>query len=115
MDCTEVAMELKNRTCEPCLGGVPPLSKEAAQAMLGSVPGWELNRDGTRLSRHFTFADFIEAQSFAVKVGELAEAEAHHPVLSYTWGYCDVLFYTHKIGGLHENDFIMAAKANALT
>jgi len=107
-------MELNSRTCEPCRGGVPPLSREAAQAMLASVPGWELNLDATRLSRHFTFTDFIQAQAFAVKVGELAEIEAHHPVLSYTWGYCDVVFYTHKIGGLHENDFIMAAKVNSL-
>ncbi|HCS13305.1 MAG: pterin-4-alpha-carbinolamine dehydratase [Zetaproteobacteria bacterium CG06_land_8_20_14_3_00_59_53] len=107
-------MDLKSRTCEPCKGGVPPLSKEAAQAMLDAVPGWELNRDATRLSRHFSFGNFIEAQTFALKVGELAEAEGHHPVLNYTWGYCDVLFYTHKIGGLHENDFIMAAKVSAL-
>lgn len=108
-------MKLKSRSCEPCRGGVPPLSREAAQAMLADVPGWELNRDATRLSRHFSFADFAEAQAFAVKVGGLADAEGHHPVLSYTWGWCDVLFYTHKIGGLHENDFIMAAKVNALS
>jgi len=107
-------MALKNQSCEPCRGGVPPLTFEAAKAMLEEVPGWELNRNGTRLSRHFSFADFAEAQAFALKVGELAESEGHHPVLTYTWGYCDVLFYTHKIGGLHENDFIMAAKVNAL-
>lgn len=108
-------MRLNQRSCEPCRGGTPPLSKEAAQAMLDKVPGWVLNPDGTRLSRHFTFNDFAAAQAFAVQVGELAENEGHHPVLSYTWGYCDVLFYTHKIGGLHENDFIMAAKVNALS
>jgi len=108
-------MALKNQSCKPCSGGVPPLTLEAAKAMLADVPGWELNRDGTRLSRHVSFADFAAAQAFAVKVGELAEREGHHPVLTYTWGYCDVLFYTHKIGGLHENDFIMAAKVNALT
>ena len=107
-------MALKNQSCEPCRGGVPPLTFEAAKAMLEEVPGWELNRNGTRLSRHFSFADFAEAQAFALKVGELAESEGHHPVLTYTWGYCDVLFYTHKIGGLHENDFIMAAKVSAL-
>ncbi len=107
-------MALNDRSCEPCRGGVPPLTVKAAQAMLGEVPGWELNRVGTRLSRHFSFPDFASAQAFALRVGELAEAEGHHPVLSYTWGYCDVQFYTHKIGGLHENDFIMAAKVNAL-
>ena len=107
-------MVLKNQSCEPCHGGVSPLTLAAAQAMLTEVPGWELNRNGTRLSRHFVFADFAAAQAFAVKVGTLAESEGHHPVLAYTWGYCDVVFYTHKTGGLHENDFIMAAKVNAL-
>jgi len=107
-------MALKNQSCEPCRGGVSPLTLAVAQAMLNQVPGWELNRDGTRLSRHFVFTDFGAAQAFAVQVGELAESEGHHPVLTYTWGYCDVVFYTHKIGGLHENDFIMAAKVNAL-
>jgi len=107
-------MELNEQACKPCQGGIAPLTLEQAQAMLVDVPGWELNKDGTRLSRHFSFADFITAQAFALRVGELAECEGHHPVLSYSWGYCDVVFYTHKIGGLHENDLIMAAKLNAL-
>ncbi len=107
-------MELNDQACKPCQGGIAPMTLEAAQAMLADVPGWELNRDGTRLSHHFSFADFVMAQAFALRVGELAEAEGHHPVLSYSWGYCDVVFYTHSIGGLHENDFIMAAKVNSL-
>lgn len=107
-------MALTNRSCEPCNDGASPLTLDVAQGMMKEVPGWELNRDGTRLSRHFTFADFAAAQAFAVQVGEIAESQGHHPVLTYTWGYCDVLFYTHEIGGLHENDFIMAAKVNAL-
>ncbi len=107
-------MTLKNKTCEPCRGGVPPLTLDAAQAMLANVPAWVLNASGTRLSRRFEFTDFATAQAFAVKVGEASDTEGHHPVLSYSWGYCEVVFYTHKIGGLHENDFIMAAKVNAL-
>jgi len=107
-------MKLKDKTCAPCRGGVPPLTKEAAQALLADVPAWELNADGTRLSRRFEFADFAAAQAFAINVGECAEAENHHPVLTYSWGFCEVVFYTHKIGGLHENDFVMAAKVNAL-
>jgi len=108
-------MALKNQTCEPCHGGIPALSREAAQAMLDDVPGWELNADGTRLSRRFEFPDFATAQAFAVKVGDCADTAGHHPVLTYSWGYCNVVFYTHKIGGLHKNDFIMAARVNALT
>jgi len=110
----EDIMGLKQQACKPCQGGEAPLSLEAAQAMLADVSGWELNREATRLSRHFSFADFVTAQAFALRVGELAEREGHHPVLSYSWGYCDVVFYTHSIGGLHENDFIMAAKVNSL-
>ncbi len=105
---------LKDKKCVPCQGGVPPLTLEAARALLPHVPSWELNEDGTRLQRTFKFPDFASAQEFARKVGELAESEGHHPVLTYSWGYCTVVFYTHKIGGLHENDFIMAAKVNAL-
>ncbi|MDX8391308.1 MAG: 4a-hydroxytetrahydrobiopterin dehydratase [Mariprofundaceae bacterium] len=107
-------MKMKDKTCAPCRGGVPPLTKEAAQAMLADVSAWELNTEGTQLLRRFEFTDFAAAQAFAVKVGECADGENHHPVLTYSWGYCDVVFYTHKIGGLHENDFIMAAKVNAL-
>jgi len=90
------------------------MSSDAARAMLASVSGWELNATATKLSRTFTFSDFMQAQSHAVRVGEIAEAENHHPDISYGWGYCTVVFYTHKIGGLHENDFIMAAKVNDL-
>jgi len=82
--------------------------------MLAQVPGRELIEDGIKLRRSFAFSDFLEAQAFAVQVGAVAESESHHPDISYGWGYCTVVFYTHKIGGLHENDFIMAAKVNAL-
>jgi len=107
-------MSLKDKTCVPCQGGVPSLTPEAARAMLSKVPAWELNDEGTRLSRTFKFPDFSLAQAFTVKVGDVSDAEGHHPVLTYSWGYCTVVFYTHKIGGLHENAFIMAAKVNAL-
>ncbi len=107
-------MSLKDKNCIPCRGGVPPMTAEAARAILSAVPAWELNHAGTRLSRTFKFPDFLQAQAFAVKVGNISDAEGHHPELTYSWGYCTVVFYTHKIGGLHENDFIMAAKVNAL-
>ncbi len=107
-------MKLKDKNCAPCRGGVPPLTPEAARALLPGVPAWELSEDGNRLARTFKFPDFAQAQAFARKVGDLSDREGHHPVLTYSWGYCTVVFYTHKIGGLHENDFIMAAKVNAL-
>jgi len=110
----EVMMKLKDKPCEPCRGGVPPLTPQAAQAMLSNVSGWTLNASGTRLSRRFEFPDFASAQAFSVRVGEVSDTEGHHPVLTLSWGYCEVVFYTHKIGGLHENDFIMAAKVDAL-
>jgi len=90
------------------------MSEADARARLAQVPGWELAEGGGRLARRFSFPDFASAMAFAVEVGELAEKEGHHPDITFGWGYCNLLFYTHKIGGLHENDFIMAAKANAL-
>jgi len=91
------------------------MAKDEAEQRLADVPGWELIDDAQKLSRTFTFGNFIEAQAFAIRVGEISEAQNHHPVITYSWGWCSVVFYTHKIGGLHENDFIMAAKINALS
>jgi len=107
--------KLQHQSCVPCQGGMRPMDSAEAKAMLASVPGWELNATATKLCRTFTFANFMQAQQHAVRTGEISEAENHHPDISYGWGYCTVVFYTHKIGGLHENDFIMAAKVNALT
>ncbi|MDX8402087.1 MAG: 4a-hydroxytetrahydrobiopterin dehydratase [Mariprofundaceae bacterium] len=106
---------LSARRCVPCKGGVAPMTPAEAEAMLFDTPGWALVDEATRLRRSFRFDDFMQAQDFAVRVGELAEREGHHPDICYGWGWCTVVFYTHKIGGLHENDFIMAAKVNALT
>jgi 4a-hydroxytetrahydrobiopterin dehydratase len=107
-------MELNDKHCIPCQGGVPPLTESAAQAMMAQVPGWELIDGGARLRRTFTSTNFARAQAMALTVGELAETENHHPDICYGWGYCTVVFFTHKIGGLHENDFIMAAKVSRL-
>ncbi len=107
-------MDLAAKTCVPCRGGIPPLPEDEAVELLDQAPGWSLTHEATRLARDFRFADFVEALAFVDKVGALAEAEGHHPDISFGWGYCTVVFYTHKIHGLHENDFIMAAKTNAL-
>lgn len=107
-------MGLTQKTCIPCQGGIPPLSYPEAEKLLAQVPGWSLTHDGTRLERRFTFPDFATALEFVNEVGDLSEEEGHHPDISLGWGYATVVYYTHKIQGLHENDFIMAAKVNQL-
>lgn len=90
------------------------MTMEEAKARMDQVPGWELNEDGTRIERCFSFGNFRTALDFVNDVGELAEAEGHHPEIHFGWGYCRIEIYTHKIAGLHENDFILAAKINRL-
>jgi 4a-hydroxytetrahydrobiopterin dehydratase len=107
-------MSLTAKTCTPCRGGVPPLGREEARRLLVETPGWTLDESATRIERAFVFPDFAAALAFVDRVGALAEAEGHHPDITFGWGYCRLVFYTHKIKGLHENDFVMAAKVNAL-
>ncbi len=107
-------MDLTAKTCVPCQGGIPPLVRDAAEKFLEETPEWTLSDNADRIERKFSFSDFAQAMAFAVKIGELAESEGHHPDLGVGWGYCTVLLYTHKISGLHENDFIRAAKVDAL-
>jgi 4a-hydroxytetrahydrobiopterin dehydratase len=107
-------MELTQKACVPCQGGVPPLTPAEAKGYLEQVPGWQLSETGDRIRRRFKFGDFQAALDFVNQVGAAAEAEGHHPDIAFGWGYAEVTFFTHKIKGLHENDFIMAAKVNAL-
>jgi 4a-hydroxytetrahydrobiopterin dehydratase len=106
--------ELATKTCTPCRGGVPPLGRAEAEAYLEQADEWQLLDDGKRIERRFKFKNFREALAFVDRVGALAEAEGHHPDISFGWGYAAVSLHTHKIRGLHENDFIMAAKINRL-
>ncbi|WP_421621362.1 4a-hydroxytetrahydrobiopterin dehydratase [Alkalilimnicola ehrlichii] len=105
-------MSLTDKVCTACQGGVEPMDEAAAQRYLAEVPGWELTHAGTRIERHFKTGDFATALGFTQTVGELAEQEDHHPQITLGWGFVQVELYTHKIGGLHENDFILAAKIN---
>ena len=105
---------LTAKKCTPCQGGIPPLSMEAAEQYLPKVSGWQLLENATKIKRTFTFKNFMEALDFAQRVGELCEVQGHHPDIGIGWGYCRIEFQTHKINGLHENDFIMAAKVNRL-
>ncbi|MCH7554731.1 MAG: 4a-hydroxytetrahydrobiopterin dehydratase [Proteobacteria bacterium] len=105
---------LTAKACVPCRGGVPPLTEDQAKRYLGETPNWALDGAATRIERRFAFGDFVEALDFVNRVGALAEEQGHHPDISFGWGYCNVVLYTHKIKGLHENDFIMAAKIDQL-
>lgn len=109
-----MAQELAGKTCEPCRGGVAAMSRAEAEAHLPAIPGWTLGEEPLRLTRRLSFADFKTAQDFALRVGAVCEAEGHHADIAYGWGYCAVTFWTHKINGLHENDFIMAARVDRL-
>ncbi|RJP18752.1 MAG: 4a-hydroxytetrahydrobiopterin dehydratase [Deltaproteobacteria bacterium] len=85
-----------------------------ASVRISAVPGWLLEEGGGGIRREFRFRNFADAIGFAVRVGGIAEIEGHHPDLSVGWGYCTVRFRTHAVRGLHENDFIMAAKVDRL-
>lgn len=108
---TEALIE---KTCTPCRGGVPPLTREEAERFRAQAPAWELLDDAHRIERSFRFRNFGEALAFVSRVGDLAEAEGHHPDIRFGWGYAAVSLRTKKIKGLHENDFIMAAKIDRL-
>lgn len=105
-------MSLADKKCVPCRGGVPPLEWPRVQELLYQLkPGWHVNSQG-HLERAYAFPDFARALAFADKVGAIAEEEGHHPDLSIAWGKCKVEIWTHKIDGLTESDFYLAAKAD---
>jgi 4a-hydroxytetrahydrobiopterin dehydratase len=105
---------LAEKTCTPCRGGVPPLTPEEAEGYRGQAPDWSLMDGATRVERRFRFTNFREAFAFVARTAELAEAEGHHPDITFGWGYATVSLRTKKIKGLHENDFIMAAKLDRI-
>lgn len=109
----ELDNELSNRECVPCLKSLPPFSKDQIDAHLSQLEGWDLV-SGFRLEKIFKFRDFREALDFTNRVGLLAERQQHHPNIYLTWGKVMVSLYTHKIGGLHLNDFILAAKIDRI-
>jgi len=108
--------KLAQMKCTPPRGDEPALSEEEIERMMSQVPEWEVvEEDGVKkLERTFEFGNFAEAQTFTNRVGKIAEEEGHHPVITLTWGEATITWYTHKIEGLHQNDFIMAAKTDEL-
>ena len=109
------ATELTAKKCAPCEGGVPALKSHEVSRLQAAVPQWRLTGDGKRIARSWRVKDFTDGLEFFRRVGELAEAEGHHPDLHLT-GYRDVAIelWTHAAGGLTENDFILAAMIDAL-
>lgn len=104
---------LRHRRCVPCEGGVPKLPGETVRKLLAELDGWRAV-DDHHLRKVYVFPDFKTALAFVDRVGELAESEGHHPDIHLSWGRVEVETYTHAIGGLSENDFILAAKIDAL-
>lgn len=103
-------MHLEHKHCTPCRGGISPLTPDEAAGRQHAVPEWTLQQSSTCLVRRFEFADYAAALAFVTAISAIAEDEGHHPDVCFGWGYANVTLYTHKISGLHENDFIMAAK-----
>jgi len=105
-------MDLSKKRCLPCEGGIPPLGEAEIARLLPEVPGWVV-RDG-RLARTFHFENFRQAMAFLNRVADEAEAEGHHPDFSVHYRRVDMQIWTHAVGGLTENDFILAARIDRL-
>jgi len=105
---------LASQTCSACHKDAPRLTSDEIDQLLPELSEWQiLERDGImQLQRHFTFRNFAQALSFTNRVGELAESQGHHPAITTEWGKATVTWWTHKIRGLHRNDFIMASKTD---
>ena len=109
-------MALGEMKCEPCRGGMPPLTDAEINQYYTQLQSWSVvEKDGIkRLEKSFKFKDFAEALAFTNSVGDIAEKQGHHPDILTEWGKVTISWWTHKINGLHRNDFIMAAKTDAL-
>ena len=106
--------QLAQRRCEPCRGGIPPMHPATVVDWLLYLPGWDQSDDYTKIRKTFRFRDFATALAFVNRLGEAAEEQDHHPDLFLAWGMVEVILWTHKIKGLSESDFIMAAKTEVL-
>ncbi len=107
-------MDYASKRCVPCEGGIPAFTPGEVEVAARSVSGWEVRDGHKKLHRHLRFADFREAMRFVNAMAELAEAEGHHPDFCVHFSTVDVTLWTHAVGGLSENDFILAAKLDAL-
>ena len=94
--------------CKPCSGTDTPMDIELSTKKLKDLNSWEITDNGKKIKKDFKFKDFVTTLSFVNKVGNISEENGHHPDIYFTWGKCTIKIYTHKINGLHENDFILA-------
>ena len=105
--------ELADRECVPCRGGVPPMESEQIREFSAQLSGWQTINDH-HLQKAYTFKNFREALDFVDRISELAEEQGHHPDICFGWGKADITIWTHKIDGLTESDFVLAAKIDRL-
>jgi len=106
-------MSLSRKECVPCKGGVPPLKGAELAQLKEQVDGWDVIEEH-HISKTYKFSDFVKALAFVNKVGEIAEEQGHHPDIFLTWGKASIKTWTHKINGLTESDFILAAKIDEI-
>ena len=109
--------ELFNKKCVPCEGGIPGFNISEIHKYLKMVDGWEVKADESEiyyLIKEFKFKNFLESQNFVNKVSSISETEGHHPDIWFGWGYAKIKIFTHTIKGLHESDFILAAKIDKI-
>jgi 4a-hydroxytetrahydrobiopterin dehydratase len=106
-------MSLSRKECVPCKGGVPPLSGEELEQLKAQVDGWDVVEEH-HISKTYKFPNFVKALAFVNKVGEIAEEQGHHPDIFLAWGKARIKTWTHKIDGLTESDFILAAKIDEI-
>ena len=109
--------DLHKKNCIPCRGGIPPFDISEINKYLKKVDGWEVKKNENEiyfLEKNFKFINFFESQKFINEVGKIAEVESHHPDITFGWGYARIQIFTHKIKGLVESDFILAAKIDKI-
>ena len=109
--------DLAEKKCIPCEGNIPPFKIDEIHKYLKKVDDWyvkEDNLDGYHLTKEFKFENFLKSQDFVNKVGDIAEKEGHHPDIWFGWGYAKIKIQTHAINGLHESDFVLAAKIDRI-
>jgi len=109
--------DLSKKKCIPCEGGIPGFDITEIHKYLKMVDGWKVMEDKNKifyLIKEFKFNNFLESQNFINRVGDIAETEGHHPDIRFGWGYAKIKIFTHAIKGLHENDFVLAAKVDKI-
>ena len=108
---------LHEKKCIPCKGGIPPFAISEIHKYLKKIDGWDVKKEKDEtyfLEKEFKFSNFLDSQKFVGKVGDISESQSHHPDILFGWGYAKIKIFTHKIKGLVESDFILAAKIDKI-